>query len=242
MLNGAVAVRSSSVSQRVDLSFDYSLGHRTRPWTRAHSMTINQQARAARDGYGTAVRPLGRRCGFHDMIGSRRIARRLRMNSDEVWRDERTGRVRGFRSLEHRANFMAARARISDGPNRLMPRCSATNRLGEPCKAAQDARPVNLLPPQRWLRSNAPGWQLRTFWRLGPHPARRDAITNATGCAVSGAAIRASPAGRSCWTPPMRRPAEHGQLGREFSLMYSTAIFLRSQMHAAGYGRGCRAV
>ena len=32
---------------------------------------------------------------------------------------------------------MAARARFSNGPNREMPRCSALNRLGEPCKAAR---------------------------------------------------------------------------------------------------------
>jgi hypothetical protein len=59
------------------------------------------------------------------------------MNSDEAWRDQRTGRVRGFRSDEHRANFMAARARFSDGPNRLMPRCSAMNRFGARCRAAK---------------------------------------------------------------------------------------------------------
>jgi len=68
MLHGAVAVRSSSVSQRVDLSFDYSLGHRTRPWTRAHSMTKPVSSRSPRwflaVRLGTAVRPLGRQCGF----------------------------------------------------------------------------------------------------------------------------------------------------------------------------------
>ncbi len=51
------------------------------------------------------------------------------------WRDKRTGRVFGFQSEAQRANFMAARARLSDGPNRMMPRCSATNRLGHPCRA-----------------------------------------------------------------------------------------------------------
>ena len=53
------------------------------------------------------------------------------------WRDQRTGRVFGFQSEAQRENFMAARARFSDGPNRQMPRCTATNRLGEPCKAAR---------------------------------------------------------------------------------------------------------
>ena len=32
---------------------------------------------------------------------------------------------------------MAARARFCNGPNREMPRCTALNRLGEPCKAAR---------------------------------------------------------------------------------------------------------
>ena len=44
---------------------------------------------------------------------------------------------------------MIGRARFCNGPNREMPRCTALNRLGEPCKAAQDARQVDLLPPQR---------------------------------------------------------------------------------------------
>jgi hypothetical protein len=52
-------------------------------------------------------------------------------------RDARTGRVTGFQSEAQRENFLAARARFSDGPNRLMPRCSATTRLGQPCKAAR---------------------------------------------------------------------------------------------------------
>jgi hypothetical protein len=45
--------------------------------------------------------------------------------------------VFGFQSEKQRQNFMAARARFSDGPHRLMPRCTALNRLGEPCKAAR---------------------------------------------------------------------------------------------------------
>ena len=53
------------------------------------------------------------------------------------WRDSGTGRVFGFQSEAQRENFMAARARCSNGPNRLMPRCMAVNRLGEPCKAAR---------------------------------------------------------------------------------------------------------
>src|SRR5262245_24045572 len=52
-------------------------------------------------------------------------------------RDARTGRVFGFQSEAQRENFMAARARFSNGPDRQMPRCTATNRLGEPCRAAR---------------------------------------------------------------------------------------------------------
>jgi hypothetical protein len=59
------------------------------------------------------------------------------MKPPSGWRDQRTGRLFGFQSETQRENFMAARARFSNGPNRLMPRCSAKNRLGEPCKAAR---------------------------------------------------------------------------------------------------------
>ena len=59
------------------------------------------------------------------------------MNSLRGWRDPRTGRVCGFRSPEQRQNFMIGRARFCNGPNREMPRCTALNRLGEPCKAAR---------------------------------------------------------------------------------------------------------
>src|SRR6187551_2234876 len=52
-------------------------------------------------------------------------------------RDQRTGRVFGFQSEQQRENFMIGRARFCNGPNRQMPRCTATNRLDEPCKAAR---------------------------------------------------------------------------------------------------------
>ena len=51
------------------------------------------------------------------------------------WRDSGTGRVFGFQSEAQRENFMAARARFSNGPLRQMPRCSAKNRAGQPCRA-----------------------------------------------------------------------------------------------------------
>ena len=59
------------------------------------------------------------------------------MNSLRGWRDPRTGRVFGFQSETQRENFMIGRARFCNGPNRQMPRCTALNRLGEPCKAAR---------------------------------------------------------------------------------------------------------
>ena len=59
------------------------------------------------------------------------------MNSPRGRRDPRTGRVFGFQSETQRQNFMIGRARFCNGPNREMPRCTALNRLGEPCKAAR---------------------------------------------------------------------------------------------------------
>ena len=59
------------------------------------------------------------------------------MNSLRGRRDPRTGRVFGFQSETQRENFMVGRARFCNGPNREMPRCTALNRLGEPCKAAR---------------------------------------------------------------------------------------------------------
>jgi hypothetical protein len=52
-------------------------------------------------------------------------------------RDARTGRVYGFQSEAQRENFLAARARFSDGADRLMPRCMAKTRMGLHCRAAR---------------------------------------------------------------------------------------------------------
>ena len=52
-------------------------------------------------------------------------------------RDPRTGRVYGFQSESQRTNFMIGRARLCDGLAREMPRCTAANKLGEPCRAAR---------------------------------------------------------------------------------------------------------
>ncbi|TWI71310.1 hypothetical protein IQ16_02929 [Bradyrhizobium huanghuaihaiense] len=59
------------------------------------------------------------------------------MSSLRGRRDPRTGRVFGFQSETQRHNFMIGRARFCDGPNRLMPTCTAVTRSGEPCKAAR---------------------------------------------------------------------------------------------------------
>jgi hypothetical protein len=59
------------------------------------------------------------------------------MNPLRGRRDPQTGRVFGFQSEAQRDNFMVARARVCNGPNREMPRCAALNRLGERCKAAR---------------------------------------------------------------------------------------------------------
>lgn len=59
------------------------------------------------------------------------------MSSFRGLRDPRTGRVLGFQSETQRQNFMAARARFCNGPNREMPRCTALTRFGKPCRAAR---------------------------------------------------------------------------------------------------------
>jgi hypothetical protein len=59
------------------------------------------------------------------------------MNPFRGRREPRTGRVLGFQSEMQRQNFMAARARFCNGPNREMPRCTALTRLGKPCRAAR---------------------------------------------------------------------------------------------------------
>jgi hypothetical protein len=50
------------------------------------------------------------------------------MSSPRGGRNPRNGRVSGFQSETQRENFMIARARFCDGPNREMPRCTALNR------------------------------------------------------------------------------------------------------------------
>ena len=179
----------------------------------------------------------------HGTIGSLTAARRLR--------HEFTPRpARSTNRPRLRISVRDAARELHDRPRAVLqwaePRDAAlhgSQSLGRALQGSQDARQVDLLPPQRQRCGQTGAAGGRTpFRRLGPHPARRDASQNATGCAFSGAAIRASLAGRSCWSPPMRRPAEHGQRGKASSSMSSTATFRRSPMRAAGFGRGCRAV
>ena len=154
------------------------------------------------------------------------------------WRDQRTGRVHGFQSEEQRENFMIGRARLSNGPNREMPRCTAYNRWASrarrrACAAGQPASAtVEMLRQRTRLTAAGLSGDADRIQR-----ARCD--WTATGCASSGAAIHASPAGRSCWSPTTRRPVEPGQHGKVSNLMSSTAIFRHSLMRAGGYGRAC---
>ena len=189
------------------------------------------------EGSPSAMRPR------HDTIGSLTAARRLR--------HEFTPRLaRSTNRPRLRISVRDAARELHDRPRAVLqwaePRDAALHGSQSPGRAlqgSQDARPVDLLSPQRKrLRPNGRGWQLRTFPETSTASSAPRCDQNATGCALSGGAIRASPAGRSCWSPPMRRPVEHGQRGKDFSLMYSTAIFRRSPMRAGGSGRGCRAV
>ena len=177
---------------------------------------------------------------FHDIIGALPLRERYIMKS---LRDPRTGRVFGFQSERQRENFMIGRARICDGPNREMPRCTALNQawaspVGQPgCAAGQPASAT-----AEALRPNGRGWRPHTCLETWTASSAPRCDQNVTDCARSGAAIRASPARRFPWFPSMRRPAEHGQRGKVSRSMYSTATFRHSRMHAGGYGRACRAV
>ena len=98
-------------------------------------------------------------------------------------RDARTGRVSGFQSEAQRENFLAARARFSNGPNRQMPRCSALNRLGEPCKAARMRGRSTCFRHSGRLRPNARGWWRHTFPETSTASSAPRCEQNATGCA-----------------------------------------------------------
>ena len=98
------------------------------------------------------------------------------MNSLRGRRDPRTGRVCGFQSETQRENFMIGRARFCNGPNREMPRCSALNRLGEPCKAARmRGRSTCFRHSGSAAAKRARLAAAHLSGDVGPHPARRDA-------------------------------------------------------------------
>jgi len=162
------------------------------------------------------------------------------MNSPRRRRDPRTGRVFGFQSETQRQNFMIGRARFCNGPNREMPRCSALNRLGEPCKAARMRGRTTCF--RHSGSAAAKRLRLAAAHLSGDvdRIQRAEMRSERNRLRVSGGAIRANRAGRSSWTPAMRRPAEHGQRGTVSSLMCWTATFRRSPMRAGGCGRGCR--
>ena len=65
--------------------------------------------------------------------------------------------------------------------------------LGRAVQGGADARQVNLLPPQWKCCPTDAVDGCRPFRRHGPHPACARCDWTATGCAFSGAAIRASP-------------------------------------------------
>ena len=90
------------------------------------------------------------------------------------------------------------------------------------------------------LQLNGTGWPLHICLEIWTASSALRCAPHATGSASSGDAIPASPAGRSCWSPPMKLPAKHGQRAKVSSLVFSTAIFRHSLMRAGGYGRACR--
>jgi hypothetical protein len=162
------------------------------------------------------------------------------MNSVPGWRDPRTGRVSGFGSAEQRQNFMIGRARYCNGPSREMPRCAALTRLGQPCRAAR------MQNEQTCFRHNAAAKRARLVaarlsletWTASN---ARKCEQNATGSAFFGAAIRASRAGRSCWSPQTKHLAKHGQQGKASSSISSTVTYQPSPTRLGGFGRECRA-
>ena len=121
------------------------------------------------------VAPEQRVSSCHVMIGQPGPAK-ITMKPTGGWRDKRTGRVFGFVSETQREDFMTARARFCDGPNRLMPRCTPKS-LGRPVQSSAGCGPVDLLSA-RWSRRSetSPARRSAPLWRLGPHPARRDAV------------------------------------------------------------------
>ena len=179
----------------------------------------------------------------HGTIGSLTAARRLR--------HEFTPRpARSTNRPRLRISVRDAARELHDRPRAVLqwaePRDAAllgAESLGRALQGSQDARQVDLLPPQRKCcsQTGAAGG-CAPFRRPGPHPARRDASrTQPAARSLAPRSARArqdNHAGRR----PMRRPAEHGQRGKASSSMSSTATFRRSPMHAAGFGRGCRAV
>lgn len=160
------------------------------------------------------------------------------MNSLRGQRDPTTGRVFGFQSETQRQNFMIGRARFCNGPNRKMPRCTALTRFGQPCRAAR------MQNQQTCFRHNAAAKRARlwppTFLETWTASNARRCERNVIGSAFSGAAIRASRAGRLCWLPLTKQLAKHGRLGKASSSSSSIATFQPSPTRSGGFGRVSR--
>ena len=166
----------------------------------------------------------------HDTIGSLTAARRLRHEfTPRPARSTNRPRLRisvrdAARELHDRPRAVLQWAEPRDAALYGAQSLGRALQGGSGCAAGRPASATAEV-----LRPNGRGWRPHTFpetWTASSAP-RCD--QNATGCALSGGAIRASLAGRSCWSPPMRRPAEHGQRGKASSSISSTATYLRSR-------------
>lgn len=177
----------------------------------------------------------------HDVFGQGSSLGKCNMRTPPGSRDARTGRVSGFQSEAQRKNFLAARTRFSDGPDRLMPRCEAKTRMGLPCRAAR-------------MRG-----QTTCFCHSGGAVRRRRLVA----AHLSGDAARIQSAQlrsernrlRVVWRRDPREPGRtiilvandeescRAWAARQgFQLICSTTTFQRSPMRAGGCGRGSRAV
>ena len=144
------------------------------------------------------------------------------------WRDQRTGRVFGFRSEAQRENFMAARARFSNGPNRQMPRCTAVNSWASRAGQRDQSSPHLgglILTPGVWcnparIASEPGGHQPCQFgrrWPLALATGRRPRATYASPYAdmgrpapVTGPRGRAAAARADVHPAPAGKPADPG--------------------------------
>ena len=124
----------------------------------------------------------GKSCGGVGTHIMKRLARNAHRESCVMkprvgWRDQRTGRFFGFQSETQRENFMAARARFSNGPKSSDAALRCRQPLGRALQGREDARQADLLPPRRGRggQTNAVS-SCAPFWRRGTHSTCRDKI------------------------------------------------------------------